>query len=124
MKYYLFLLSFLVAIKHASTAAATPSAWRAASDPRTGREYYWNTATRESRWTKPEEMDAAPASDYQAFVTPTQPRITYKPKGIGARLGALADRLATGAERNLHPTSAIAKGIYLGGLLGFASAVL
>ena len=69
-------------------------------------------------------MDAAPASDYQAFVTPTQPRITYKQKGIGARLGALADRLATGAERNLHPTSAIAKGIYLGGLLGFASAVL
>ena len=123
MKYYL-LLSFLVAITHASTAATTPSAWRAASDPRTGREYYWNTATRESRWTKPEEMDAAPASDYQAFVTPTQPRITYKQKGIGARLGALADRLATGAERNLHPTWAIAKGIYLGGLLGFASAVL
>ena len=43
--------------------------WRKTNDPRTGREYYWNTATRESRWTRPEEMDAAPASDYQAFVS-------------------------------------------------------
>ena len=63
----------------------------------------------------------------QQFMTPVQPRITYggsSRRGLGARIEALADRLATGAERNLHPTSAIAKGVYLGGVLGFASAVL
>lgn len=35
--------------------------WKAAVDPQTGRTYYWNTATRESRWAPPQETAAAAA---------------------------------------------------------------
>jgi len=36
-----------------SSLAAAQGEWKEAVDLRSGRTYYWNTVTRESRWTKP-----------------------------------------------------------------------
>ena len=37
------------------------SVWKATTDASSGRTYYFNTATRETTWTKPEDFDATPA---------------------------------------------------------------
>jgi len=39
-----------------SAAAAAAAAWRTAVCPRTGKTYFWNVVTRESRWKKPLEL--------------------------------------------------------------------
>ena len=45
-------------------------AWKEAIDPSTGRTYYWNTKTRESRWTKP---SASPPAESPAPTPTSQP---------------------------------------------------
>mgnify|MGYP002826403291 CR=1 FL=1 len=41
----------------AETAAPAPArVWRSAKDPKTSRTYYYDVLTRETRWTKPREL--------------------------------------------------------------------
>ena len=45
-----------------ASSAKLPADWKQATDPKTGRHYYWHTKTRQTTWIRPVEMDAAPAS--------------------------------------------------------------
>lgn len=38
------------------------SDWKQATDPNSGRVYYWHTKTRQTTWIRPAEFDAAPAA--------------------------------------------------------------
>ena len=40
----------------AAPAPAAARVWRSAKDPKTGRTYYYDVLTRETRWTKPREL--------------------------------------------------------------------
>lgn len=45
-----------------SSGPAAAGEWRKAVDPNSGRTYYWNTKTRESRWALPEGQTVGPAA--------------------------------------------------------------
>ena len=127
--------------------------WQEATDPVTGRKYYWNTGSRETTWVRPAEMDAPvaapPAPPPSAPVEPViveskAPRLTWNgpSSNLASRLATQArERLASGRETidgwrahvgagmaNANPPEregkTLTKGLYLGGALAFGAAVL
>ena len=131
--------------RRSPTPVAESPAWQSAVDPASGRTYYWNTGTRETTWVRPAEMDA-PASttgaESDADPVAEQPRITWKEPSPGmasqlatrtraavsgglSAMGDLRTRLVSDiTPRGFRPGAALTKGLYLGGLLAAASAVL
>jgi len=63
-----------------ATQRSAAGEWKEAVDPSSGRTYYWNTETRESRWSKP-VAPAPPAPISEPAPTPT-PTPTPTPKAM------------------------------------------
>ena len=129
-----------------ASAVATPSSsWRSASDPTSGRTYYWHLETRERQWERPAELDAAPAAATTAPATAetvaaetaaaAQPAGLIAWKGpsesLPARLGRRAREAVAGGASALGGLggivpqgSAFVKGVYLSSVLAFAAVVI
>ena len=127
--------------------------WKEAIDPRSGRTYYWNTATRESRWTKPKSkaaaIPAAPAepvvedddpeaedqytpgeADMEEYTisNPSRPRrrpLTWMRTSIASRAEAARSALRSrDSSEGETRRPAVLQGVYLGSVLAAAAAFL
>ena len=62
------------------TAQQQASQWREATDPATGRKYYWHIKTRHTTWQRPAELDApAPTPAPLPAVAPIEPTAKLEP---------------------------------------------
>ena len=117
------------------------SKWEVATDPASGRNYYWNTETRETTWARPAEMDAVdpvPQQQQQPALTWSGPSRGNAVAGLATRArDSLTDRLTAfdawrsqlfgaGKSRLPKPDAAgvLTKGLVLGSTLALGVAVL
>lgn len=123
-----------------SLAPSISSQWRDAIDPSTGRTYYWNRKTRESRWERPddEEISEADGGDASAAAEPViveaTPAAATTRMPLFSRVSDLAARGATGvsalrkmlldAGDGATGSSVVGKTLYLGGVFVAAAAIL
>ena len=131
--------------RRSPTLVAQSTAWQSAVDPASGRTYYWHSGTRETTWVRPADMDAPAStrgagSDAESVASPRLITWNEPSGGLASQLAtrtrtAVSDGLSAIGEvrtrlvsditpRGFRPGVALTKGLYLGGLLAAASAVL
>ena len=77
------------------SAPPTEGTWRSAVDPASGRTYYWNTATRESRWTKP-------TTPVEAAVPPVPSAVATSPEPAAAEPESETEEEYTPGEADME----------------------
>lgn len=134
-------LCFLALLLPSVYAAA--ATWQAATCPRSGRVYYWNSETMERTWQKPAETAAAASPTYTYATAPPPkaqgmeasfeelplnvvgkkqpPVVTRRP----AERPAVMTRLqpATDAMPSFNPVAAAMNGILVGSVVGLCAAL-
>ena len=126
-------------VRVAAQSSSTPSVsseWKDAIDPTTGRMYYWNRKTRESRWDRPEdenvpEADGDDASATEAAVeetptvaTPLLSRVSDFASRSATSMSALRKKLFETDDGTTGRGSVVGKTIYIGGVFIAAAAIL
>ena len=69
--------------------AVVKPTWKVVDDAKSGKKYYYNTKTKETQWTKPDEMEEVPAKKKSAKKKSAKKK-SAKKKGTGKRIYAMS----------------------------------
>ena len=126
------------------------SEWRQATDPSSGRVYYWHVKTRQTTWIRPAELDASPAAQtvpdaavsdatsqtalagetaestraQKPKVLPLHARFAKAATGASSRLASAVRFGSDEQDATASPGKSLRKGVYLGSIFVVAAAVL
>ena len=126
------------------------SEWRQATDPSSGRVYYWHVKTRQTTWIRPAELDAPPAAQSipdaaasdgvaqtaladeavesalaeKPKVMPLHARVGKAAKGARSRLASAVRFGSDELDATASPAKSLMKGVYLSSIFVVAAAVL